>query len=134
MLSGQRATVGSVLPTVQQPRTELRSSDLQQAPFLLRLRILPCLVRFPGFSIPPWLLGFTRYLRSKVTRRAGATTQQLKAPSTLPDNCFLVILHFPQLWWSSLEPVLCSRWKKCYQGTLPRELQRLQEAREFASR
>ncbi|XP_051024574.1 Fanconi anemia group A protein [Acomys russatus] len=36
-------------------------------------------------------------------------------------------------WWSSLEPVLCSRWKKCHQSTLPQELQRLQEAQEFAS-
>ncbi|KAM7332305.1 hypothetical protein ACRRTK_009013 [Alexandromys fortis] len=45
-----------------------------------------------------------------------------------------IILTSALLWWSSLEPVLCNRWKKCYQGTLPRELQRLQEAREFASR
>ncbi|KAK7801790.1 hypothetical protein U0070_027511 [Myodes glareolus] len=44
-----------------------------------------------------------------------------------------IILTSALLWWSSLEPVLCSRWKKCYQGTLPWELQRLQEAREFAS-
>ncbi|XP_057609613.1 Fanconi anemia group A protein [Chionomys nivalis] len=44
-----------------------------------------------------------------------------------------IILTSALLWWSSLEPVLCSRWKKCYQGILPRELQRLQEAREFAS-
>ncbi|XP_028608601.1 Fanconi anemia group A protein [Grammomys surdaster] len=44
-----------------------------------------------------------------------------------------MILTSALLWWSSLEPVLCSRWKKCYQSTLPRELQRLQEAREFAS-
>ncbi|XP_076772130.1 Fanconi anemia group A protein isoform X2 [Arvicanthis niloticus] len=44
-----------------------------------------------------------------------------------------VILTSALLWWSRLEPVLCSRWKTCYQSTLPRELQRLQEAREFAS-
>ncbi|XP_028736731.1 Fanconi anemia group A protein [Peromyscus leucopus] len=43
-----------------------------------------------------------------------------------------VILTSALFWWSSLEPVLCSRWK-CHQSTLPRELQRLQEAREFAS-
>ncbi|XP_029423710.1 Fanconi anemia group A protein isoform X2 [Nannospalax galili] len=36
-------------------------------------------------------------------------------------------------WWSSLEPVLCSRWKKCCQSTLPQELLRLQEAQQFAS-
>ncbi|XP_031197586.1 Fanconi anemia group A protein isoform X2 [Mastomys coucha] len=44
-----------------------------------------------------------------------------------------VILTSALLWWSSLEPVLCGRWKRCYQSTLPRELQRLQEAFEFAS-
>ncbi|CAH7046238.1 Fanca [Phodopus roborovskii] len=44
-----------------------------------------------------------------------------------------MILTSALLWWSRLEPVLCSRWKKCYQSVLPRELQRLQEAREFAS-
>lgn len=43
-----------------------------------------------------------------------------------------VILTSALFWWSSLEPVLCSRWK-CHQSTLPRELQRLQEAQEFAS-
>lgn len=36
------------------------------------------------------------------------------------------------LWWSSLEPVLCSRWRKFGQGRLPHELQRLQEAHQFA--
>uniref|UniRef100_A0ABK0LRP5 FA complementation group A n=1 Tax=Rattus norvegicus TaxID=10116 RepID=A0ABK0LRP5_RAT len=44
-----------------------------------------------------------------------------------------MILTSALLWWSSLEPVLCSQWKKCYQSTLPQELQRLQEARKFAS-
>ncbi|KAL6082919.1 hypothetical protein STEG23_002613 [Scotinomys teguina] len=43
-----------------------------------------------------------------------------------------MILTSALLWWSSLEPVLSSRWK-CHQSTLPRELRRLQEAREFAS-
>uniref|UniRef100_A0A8C6H794 Fanconi anemia, complementation group A n=1 Tax=Mus spicilegus TaxID=10103 RepID=A0A8C6H794_MUSSI len=44
-----------------------------------------------------------------------------------------VILTSALLWWSSLEPVLCGRWMRCYQSPLPRELRRLQEAREFAS-
>nr|XP_045012381.1 Fanconi anemia group A protein [Jaculus jaculus] len=44
-----------------------------------------------------------------------------------------VILTSALYWWSSLEPVLCSRWKKCFQNTLPRELQRLQESQQFAS-
>ncbi|OBS77115.1 hypothetical protein A6R68_16418 [Neotoma lepida] len=44
-----------------------------------------------------------------------------------------MILTSALLWWSSLEPVLCSRWKKCHQSTLPQELRRLQEAQEFAS-
>ncbi|XP_019063501.2 Fanconi anemia group A protein isoform X6 [Fukomys damarensis] len=35
-------------------------------------------------------------------------------------------------WWSSLEPVLCGQWQKCCQGGLPHELQRLQEAGQFA--
>ncbi|KAM6177475.1 Fanconi anemia group A protein [Erethizon dorsatum] len=35
-------------------------------------------------------------------------------------------------WWSSLEPVLCGRWRKFGQGGLPHELQRLQEAQQFA--
>ncbi|GAB1293776.1 Fanconi anemia group A protein homolog [Apodemus speciosus] len=43
-----------------------------------------------------------------------------------------VIVTSALLWWPSLEPVLCGQWKRCYQSTLPRELQRLQEAREFA--
>ncbi|XP_052583284.1 Fanconi anemia group A protein isoform X2 [Peromyscus californicus insignis] len=51
------------------------------------------------------------------------TECQTKCPMILTSALF---------WWSSLEPVLCSRWK-CHQNTLPRELQRLQEAREFAS-
>ncbi|ERE80631.1 putative Fanconi anemia group A protein like protein [Cricetulus griseus] len=45
-----------------------------------------------------------------------------------------MILTSALLWWSRLEPVLYSRWKKCHQSTLPRELQRLQEAQEFASK
>lgn len=45
-----------------------------------------------------------------------------------------MILTSALLWWSRLEPVLCSRWKKCHQSALPRELQRLQEAQEFASK
>ncbi|XP_052023161.1 Fanconi anemia group A protein isoform X2 [Apodemus sylvaticus] len=44
-----------------------------------------------------------------------------------------VILTSALLWWPSLEPVLCGQWKRCHQSTLPRELQLLQEAREFAS-
>ncbi|KAL1784773.1 hypothetical protein HispidOSU_020115 [Sigmodon hispidus] len=44
-----------------------------------------------------------------------------------------MILTSALLWWSSLEPVLCTQWKKCCQSTLPRELGRLQEAQEFAS-
>uniref|UniRef100_A0A8C9UM25 FA complementation group A n=1 Tax=Spermophilus dauricus TaxID=99837 RepID=A0A8C9UM25_SPEDA len=35
--------------------------------------------------------------------------------------------------WSSLEPVLQSRWRKRFQCPLPLELQRLQEAQQFAS-
>ncbi|XP_021486884.1 Fanconi anemia group A protein isoform X2 [Meriones unguiculatus] len=44
-----------------------------------------------------------------------------------------LILTSALLWWSSLQPLLCGWWRKCYQSTLPQELQRLQEAREFAS-
>ncbi|KAM5262617.1 Fanconi anemia group A protein [Ctenodactylus gundi] len=36
-------------------------------------------------------------------------------------------------WWPSLEPVLCSRWRKCFKGVLPLELQRLEKAQKFAS-
>ncbi|XP_023560925.1 Fanconi anemia group A protein isoform X1 [Octodon degus] len=35
-------------------------------------------------------------------------------------------------WWSSLESVLCGRWQKSGQVTLPQELQRLREAQQFA--
>ncbi|XP_013363404.1 PREDICTED: Fanconi anemia group A protein isoform X3 [Chinchilla lanigera] len=35
-------------------------------------------------------------------------------------------------WWSSLESVLCGHWQKFSQVGLPHELQRLQEAQQFA--
>ncbi|XP_073911552.1 Fanconi anemia group A protein isoform X4 [Castor canadensis] len=44
-----------------------------------------------------------------------------------------MILTSALLWWSSLEPVLCSQWRRCFQSALPRELRRLQEAQQFAS-
>uniref|UniRef100_A0A2K5QI36 FA complementation group A n=1 Tax=Cebus imitator TaxID=2715852 RepID=A0A2K5QI36_CEBIM len=37
------------------------------------------------------------------------------------------------LWWPSLEPVLLCQWRRRCQSPLPRELQRLQEGRQFAS-
>ncbi|KAM4833874.1 Fanconi anemia group A protein isoform 2-T2 [Thomomys bottae] len=44
-----------------------------------------------------------------------------------------LILTSALSWWSSLEPMLCSRWRKCFQDVLPREFLRLKEARDFAS-
>nr|XP_027788773.1 Fanconi anemia group A protein [Marmota flaviventris] len=44
-----------------------------------------------------------------------------------------ILLTSALAWWSSLEPVLQSRWRKRFQGPLPLELQRLQEAQQFAS-
>ncbi|XP_047385809.1 Fanconi anemia group A protein isoform X2 [Sciurus carolinensis] len=44
-----------------------------------------------------------------------------------------ILLTSALAWWSSLEPVLHSRWRKCFQSPLPPELQRLQEAQQFAS-
>ncbi|XP_058384481.1 Fanconi anemia group A protein isoform X4 [Diceros bicornis minor] len=43
-----------------------------------------------------------------------------------------IILTSALLWWPRLEPELHCRWKKCLQGPLPRELQRLREAQQFA--
>ncbi|MBZ3876319.1 Fanconi anemia group A protein [Sciurus carolinensis] len=45
-----------------------------------------------------------------------------------------ILLTSALAWWSSLEPVLHSRWRKCFQSPLPPELQRLQEAQQFASK
>ncbi|XP_062965475.1 Fanconi anemia group A protein [Cynocephalus volans] len=44
-----------------------------------------------------------------------------------------LILTSALMWWPRLEPVLCSWWRKHFQTLLPQELQRLQEARQFAS-
>ncbi|XP_048210859.1 Fanconi anemia group A protein isoform X2 [Perognathus longimembris pacificus] len=44
-----------------------------------------------------------------------------------------LILTSALSWWSCLEPVLCSRWRKCFQDVLPREFRRLKEAQDFAS-
>ncbi|XP_069843921.1 Fanconi anemia group A protein isoform X1 [Dipodomys merriami] len=44
-----------------------------------------------------------------------------------------LILTSALSWWTSLEPVLCSRWGKCFQDELPREFRRLKAARDFAS-
>ncbi|XP_078214163.1 Fanconi anemia group A protein isoform X25 [Callithrix jacchus] len=44
-----------------------------------------------------------------------------------------LILTSALLWWPSLEPVLLCQWRRRCQSPLPRELQRLQEGRQFAS-
>ncbi|XP_070119293.1 Fanconi anemia group A protein isoform X6 [Equus przewalskii] len=43
-----------------------------------------------------------------------------------------ITVHFFRLWWPRLEPELHCRWRRCFQGPLPPELQRLQEAQQFA--
>ncbi|XP_063653596.1 Fanconi anemia group A protein isoform X4 [Pan troglodytes] len=44
-----------------------------------------------------------------------------------------LILTSALVWWPSLEPVLLCRWRRHCQSPLPRELQKLQEGRQFAS-
>ncbi|XP_050628827.1 Fanconi anemia group A protein isoform X3 [Macaca thibetana thibetana] len=44
-----------------------------------------------------------------------------------------LILTSALLWWPSLEPVLLCQWRRHCQSPLPRELQKLQEGRQFAS-
>ncbi|XP_055088870.1 Fanconi anemia group A protein isoform X2 [Symphalangus syndactylus] len=44
-----------------------------------------------------------------------------------------LILTSALLWWPSLEPVLLCQWRRHCQRPLPRELQKLQEGRQFAS-
>ncbi|XP_074261424.1 Fanconi anemia group A protein isoform X4 [Saimiri boliviensis] len=44
-----------------------------------------------------------------------------------------LILTSALLWWPSLEPMLLCQWRRRCQRPLPRELQRLQEGRQFAS-
>ncbi|XP_063510675.1 Fanconi anemia group A protein isoform X6 [Pongo pygmaeus] len=44
-----------------------------------------------------------------------------------------LILTSALLWWPSLEPVLLCRWRRHCQSPLPRELQKLQGGRQFAS-
>ncbi|XP_032140639.1 Fanconi anemia group A protein isoform X3 [Sapajus apella] len=44
-----------------------------------------------------------------------------------------LILTSAVLWWPSLEPVLLCQWRRRCKSPLPRELQRLQEGRQFAS-
>ncbi|XP_064226020.1 Fanconi anemia group A protein isoform X3 [Aotus nancymaae] len=44
-----------------------------------------------------------------------------------------LILTSALLWWPSLEPGLLCQWRRRCQSPLPRELQRLQEGRQFAS-
>ncbi|XP_046539282.1 Fanconi anemia group A protein isoform X4 [Equus quagga] len=43
-----------------------------------------------------------------------------------------IVLTSALLWWPRLEPELHCRWRRCFQGPLPPELQRLQEAQQFA--
>ncbi|XP_047566030.1 Fanconi anemia group A protein isoform X4 [Lutra lutra] len=42
-----------------------------------------------------------------------------------------IVLTSALLWWPRLEPDLRSRWRSCFHGPLPQELQRLGEARQF---
>ncbi|XP_042776510.1 Fanconi anemia group A protein isoform X4 [Panthera leo] len=42
-----------------------------------------------------------------------------------------LVLTSALLWWPRLEPELRSRWRRCLQGPLPQELQRLWEAQRF---
>ncbi|XP_034796976.2 Fanconi anemia group A protein isoform X3 [Pan paniscus] len=44
-----------------------------------------------------------------------------------------LILTSALVWWPSLEPVLLCWWRRHCQSPLPRELQKLQEGRQFAS-
>ncbi|XP_024089185.2 Fanconi anemia group A protein isoform X3 [Pongo abelii] len=44
-----------------------------------------------------------------------------------------LILTSALLWWPSLEPVLLCRWRRHCQSPLPRELQKMQGGRQFAS-
>ncbi|XP_065393291.1 Fanconi anemia group A protein isoform X5 [Macaca fascicularis] len=44
-----------------------------------------------------------------------------------------LILTSALLWWPSLEPVLLCQWRRHCQSPLPRELQKLQGGRQFAS-
>lgn len=50
-----------------------------------------------------------------------------------PLICFLVVSSH-EMWWSSLEPVLCDQWRKSFQDPLPQELRQLQEVQQFASK
>ncbi|XP_042776509.1 Fanconi anemia group A protein isoform X3 [Panthera leo] len=45
-----------------------------------------------------------------------------------------LVLTSALLWWPRLEPELRSRWRRCLQGPLPQELQRLWEAQRFGRR
>uniref|UniRef100_A0A8C0TPL6 FA complementation group A n=1 Tax=Canis lupus familiaris TaxID=9615 RepID=A0A8C0TPL6_CANLF len=42
-----------------------------------------------------------------------------------------IVVTSALLWWPRLEPELHTRWRRCFQGPLPQELQRLWEAQLF---
>ncbi|XP_072587394.1 Fanconi anemia group A protein isoform X3 [Vulpes vulpes] len=66
------------------------------------------------------------------------TCSQSKDPSltanliltTCQTECPIVVTS-ALLWWPRLEPELHTRWRRCFQGPLPQELQRLWEAQLF---
>lgn len=53
--------------------------------------------------------------------------------STVTSDVLMCDLSLRELWWPRLERELRCRWR-CVPGPLPRELQRLQEAQQFAQR
>uniref|UniRef100_A0A8C0JVD8 FA complementation group A n=1 Tax=Canis lupus dingo TaxID=286419 RepID=A0A8C0JVD8_CANLU len=50
--------------------------------------------------------------------------------TTCQTECPIVVTS-ALLWWPRLEPELHTRWRRCFQGPLPQELQRLWEAQLF---
>lgn len=57
----------------------------------------------------------------------------LLLPKPQGPHLLICDLSLRQLWWQRLEPELLCRWR-CFQSPLPRELQRLCDAWQFASR
>ncbi|XP_054390337.1 Fanconi anemia group A protein isoform X7 [Pongo abelii] len=58
---------------------------------------------------------------------------QAEQPITARCEQFFHLVNSEMLWWPSLEPVLLCRWRRHCQSPLPRELQKMQGGRQFAS-
>lgn len=84
--------------------------------------------RAGGVSQPQ--AGLQWSLRGSVSRLSGLKTSlSLASPDVLTGDLCLW-----KLWWPRLEPELRTRWRRCFQGPLPQELQRLWEAQLFGKR